>query len=128
VEIKQLIDYATNIIFSKKGKDVVLMDLRCKSNFCDYFIICSVESDAQARAVADELYEKLKKIGVSYLSIEGYEYANWILIDLYEIIIHIFMPETRLYYGLEKLWGDAIIENLKDPLETSIKLNYENLA
>lgn len=128
MEPKELIDFSVNILFAKKAKEVTLIDLRGKSNFCDYFIICTVESDSQGRAIADELHEKLKKNGVRYISIEGYEYANWILIDLYEVIIHIFLPEIRLYYGLEKLWGDAKIEYLKDPLENSIRLNYENLA
>lgn len=90
----------------KKAESIVLLDLRKLSSVTDYFIICSVGSDIQARVVADAVIEGIKSKGV-ISHVEGYEAAHWILIDCYGAVLHIFRPDVRDFYGLERLWGDA---------------------
>jgi ribosome-associated protein len=101
------------LIWKKKAEDITLLDLKKLSNVTDYFVICSAGSAIQARVVADAVLEGLKgKRVVSH--VEGYESGRWILIDCYGVVLHIFHPEVREYYGLERLWGDAAREEFPD--------------
>ena len=94
------------IAWNKKAEDIVLLDLKKLSSMTDYFLICSAGSNVQARVIAEAILEGLDESGaVSH--VEGLEAARWILIDCYGVIIHIFLPEVREFYGLERLWGDA---------------------
>lgn len=77
------------------------------TSLADYFMICSGESHRQVQAVADAIDKMLTQAGCSPLSVEGMEQANWILMDYNDLIIHIFRKETREFYGLDQLWGDA---------------------
>ena len=93
---------------SKKAPDVVVLDLTAKPDVCDYFVICSATSNPQADAVVDEVREKVRaNCGVTAISTEGREGRNWVLIDFGSVVVHVFKPETRDFYRLEKLWGDA---------------------
>jgi ribosome-associated protein len=101
------------IIWSKKAEDVVLLDLKKLSNVTDYFLICSAGSDVHAQTIAEAVLEKLDSSGV-VSHVEGYETGHWILIDCYGVVLHIFRPEVREHYGLERLWGDAPREEFPD--------------
>ena len=90
----------------KKAEEIVLLDLRKLSSVTDYFVICSVGSDIQARVVADAVIEGLENKDV-ISHVEGYRAAHWILIDCYGVVLHIFRPGIRDFFGLERLWGDA---------------------
>lgn len=103
---KALAKRIIRFIWKKKAEDIVLLDLKKLSNVTDYFVICSVGSSVQAKVVADAVIEGMKVKDLEF-SIEGYESARWILIDCYEVVLHIFHPEVREFYGLERLWGDA---------------------
>ena len=103
-------------IFSKKGYDVVLIDLRKLASFADYFLICSADSDVQVKAIADEVEKSLKDDGIKCWHKEGYTALKWILLDYVDVVVHVFQRESRLFYNLEKLWGDAPTENLVDPV------------
>ncbi|MCI6274505.1 MAG: ribosome silencing factor [Coriobacteriaceae bacterium] len=93
---------------SKKAQDIVVLDLTAKTDVCDYFVICSATSNPQADAIVDEIREKVRaNCGVTAISTEGREGRNWILIDFGSVVAHVFKPETRDFYRLEKLWGDA---------------------
>ena len=93
---------------SKKAQDIVVLDLTAKTDVCDYFVICSATSNPQTDAIVDELREKVRaNCGVSVISTEGREGRNWVLIDFGSVVVHVFKPETRDFYRLEKLWGDA---------------------
>ena len=92
---------------SKKALDLVVLDLREITSFTDFFIICSVSNPRQAHAVSDEITKKLKQIGELPLSVEGYETAEWILLDYGDFIVHIFSETARSYYDLERLWRHA---------------------
>ena len=102
-------------IFSKKGYDVTLIDLKKVASFADYFIICSADSDVQVKAIADEVEKSLKDEGIKCWHKEGYTALKWVLLDYVDVVVHVFQRESRLFYNLEKLWGDAPSETLTDP-------------
>jgi ribosome-associated protein len=85
----------------------LVIDVRKVTDMADYFVICSGDSDTHTRALSDYIIEELKKIKEKYLHCEGYESGHWILVDYGNVIIHLFDDETRHYYELERLWGDA---------------------
>lgn len=91
----------------KKAVDIALLDLRKAAGFADYFLICSGTNARQVRAIADAVVEALQARGSRPAHIEGYERSEWVLLDYFDFIVHIFAPETRLFYGLERLWGSA---------------------
>ena len=91
----------------KKALDLVLLDLRKAAGFADYFLICSGGNARQVRAIADGIMEALAEDGAKPAHVEGYERSQWVLLDYFDFIVHIFAPETRLFYGLERLWGNA---------------------
>jgi len=91
----------------KKSKNICILDLRKISPITDYFVICGVMSQIQAKAVADHVQEELSSRGVDAWHIEGYENAKWILLDYVDVVMHVFEEETRKYYALDRLWGDA---------------------
>jgi ribosome-associated protein len=107
---KQIADAA----LSKKAYDIVIMDLRKVSTMTDYFLVCSVDSDTQARAVADGIKHQLMEKGESPARKEGYSEGRWILLDYADVVVHIFHNEVRSFYNLEKLWSDAKFEYIND--------------
>ena len=92
----------------KKAGDVVVLDMRGISSITDYFVICSGTSDRQVKAIADAVREGVKKRGSRCFHCEGLTDASWIVLDFGDVIAHIFLEETRSYYNLERLWGDAL--------------------
>lgn len=95
---------------SKKAEDVLLLDLRKVTTMTDFFVICTGVSEVQVRAIADAVVEGCKKGGIEIYQVEGYEAGTWVLVDLIDVVVHIFQPEVRKYYQLERLWGDADVE------------------
>jgi len=112
----QLANKITDLIFNKKGYDVKILDLRKLTTITDYFVVCSGDSDTQVKAIADEVDKTLRDEGIRAWHIEGYQALNWILIDFIDVVVHVFKKETREYYNLEKLWGDAPVTEITDPL------------
>ncbi|MCU7491880.1 MAG: ribosome silencing factor [Bacteroidota bacterium] len=107
MEAKDFAYKITDLIFNKKGYDVRILDLRNLSSIADYFVICSADSDSQVKAIADEIDKELSKQGIKCLHKEGLTALNWVLLDYFDVIVHVFKNESRRYYNLEKLWGDA---------------------
>jgi ribosome-associated protein len=91
----------------KKATDLVVLDLRKAAGFTDFFLIASGGNPRQIRAIADSVIEALAAEGVKPAHVEGYDRSEWILLDYFDFIVHIFATETRLFYGLERLWGNA---------------------
>ena len=91
----------------RKAIDVVILDLRSSHGFTDFFVICSGTNPRQNKALADAIDTLLRTSHVRPNHVEGYERAEWILIDCFDFIVHIFNPETRAFYALERLWGNA---------------------
>lgn len=98
---------AVRAALDKKAADVVVLDLRHTPAFTDFFLLCSGQNARQVHAIADAVEETLKAAKLRPAHIEGYDHAEWILMDYFTFIVHIFTPETRAFYSLERLWGDA---------------------
>jgi len=108
---EQLVEAITSFAQEKKANDVVVLDLREVVGYTDYFVICSGNSERQVKAIHDGVYEGMKKDhGVLPRRVEGLPEARWILMDYLDVIVHVFTPETRDYYRLEQLWGEAPVE------------------
>ncbi|MES2635778.1 MAG: ribosome silencing factor [Pseudomonadota bacterium] len=90
-----------------KGFDITTMDVRKLTNMTSYMIVCSATSSRQAKAMGDNVREKLKEKGYAIRGTEGEKDGEWVLVDLNDIVVHIMVPATRAYYNLEQLWGDA---------------------
>ena len=84
-----------------------MLDLTAGSAFTDFFVICTGTNRRQVQAIADAVQEATRARDLKPAIVEGYEHGDWILIDYFDFIVHIFMPATREFYSLEKLWGDA---------------------
>ena len=96
-----------DLIDDKKGKDIVILNLQGISIITDYFLIASGNSTTQIKAISDHLVEKLPELGITVLRKEGLPEAQWVLVDCGDLVIHLMTPETRDFYSLERLWGDA---------------------
>ncbi len=115
-----LAQLAAELALEKKAIEVKILDLREISEITDFFVICSGESDTQLRAISEHLEFQLKsKYDSRPWHIEGYKGAQWILMDYIDVVIHIFLPEKRLYYGLELLWGDAPVMSVEDEINSA---------
>jgi ribosome-associated protein len=101
------IEAAVTAADDKKAQDLVVLDLRKAAGFTDYFVICSGTNPRQVRAIADSVMETLAEEGARPAHVEGYDRSEWILLDYFDFIVHVFGPETRVFYGLERLWGNA---------------------
>ncbi len=93
-----------------KAEDIVSIDLRGKSSIADYMVIASGRSSRQLAAMAQHLDDKLTKLGVKTRSIEGVTQGDWVLLDGGDVIVHLFRPEVREFYNLEKMWGADLPE------------------
>ena len=91
----------------KKALDMTVLDLRKASAFTDFFVICTGTNIRQVQAIADAVQQALGRRGAKPALVEGYDRAEWVLIDYFDFIFHVFTPATREFYGLERLWGDA---------------------
>ncbi len=93
---------------SKKALDLLVLDLRNLAQFTDFFILCSGSSAPQIQAISNEVEEQLKKSGRYPEHIEGYQKAQWVLMDYNDFIVHIFLDEVRSFYNLERIWREAL--------------------
>jgi ribosome-associated protein len=101
------VDRAVRAAEDRKAIDLTVLDLRKAAGFTDYFLICSGTNPRQIRAIADSVMEALAEEGVKPAHVEGYDRSEWVLLDYFDFIVHVFAPETRMFYGLERLWGSA---------------------
>ena len=122
---RRLARLAGQFALEKKAFDVKILDLRKLSSVCDFFVICSASVDVQAKAIADWIIENLGARGINYWHNEGYQACRWILLDYVDVVVHIFLPEVRAFYELERLWGDAKIEELADEAMAAAKSKKE---
>jgi ribosome-associated protein len=91
----------------KKALDLAVLDLRKTAGFTDYFVICSGGNPRQIRAIADAVLDALAADGAKPAHVEGYDRSEWVLLDYFDFVVHVFAQETRAFYGLERLWGNA---------------------
>ncbi len=110
-QVQRAIDAAHD----RKALDVVVLDLRPAEGFTDYFVIMTGRNTRQIQAISDAIQESLGSKGVKPAYIEGGDRAGWILLDYFDFIVHIFSPESRAFYALERLWGSAERIDVPEP-------------
>jgi ribosome-associated protein len=113
----RLASRSADLMLDKKAKEIIIMDLRGLTSVTDFFIVCTGESDLQIKAIVDHLKDTLLKEKTRPSHIEGYDKLSWVLIDYVDVVAHVFLPEVRNYYGLERLWADANITEVSDQAE-----------
>jgi ribosome-associated protein len=102
---KQICELAVQSLEDDKAEDIVVIDLAGKTSIADYMIVASGRSTRQVGAMADHLARKFRTAGVSAVEVEGMPQCDWVLIDVGDVIVHLFRPEVRSFYNLEKMWG-----------------------
>ena len=104
---KKMTAMAVEALDDRKGEDIRVIDISEISTLADYFIIAAGTNHNQVQALADNVQEKLGRAGYMTKNVEGYDSANWILLDFGDIIVHVFDSENRLFYDLERIWRDG---------------------
>lgn len=108
-QVKKLLD----VIDSKKAIDTIAIDVADKTIVADWFVICSGSSVIQVKAICDEVLDKYEELGLTLHRKEGYSEGRWIVLDFGYILLHIFYPEEREYYNIERLWTDGTTEVIR---------------
>lgn len=108
-QANEMVKLAITALEDKKGEDIRVIDIHEVSVLADYFLIASGSNGNQVQAMADNVEEELGKAGYPCKQVEGYQSANWILMDYGDIIVHVFDKEDRLFYDLERIWRDGKI-------------------
>ena len=119
-KINALQQLVVNAVSEKKAFDVLILDLRERSDLTDCFILCSANSKVHVQSIADAIIEKCHLKKIKPLGIEGYSGGYWVVIDLGDLIGHIFHKEARLHYDLERLWGDVPVIRALDEQKASV--------
>lgn len=110
IDILNAVKIARDAMEDKKGTDVKVLNISGLSPISDYFVIGSGNNVNQVKAMADEVIDKLSKAGIDARHTEGYNNANWILLDYGDFIVHVFTNESRDFYNIERIWRDAKVE------------------
>ena len=113
---KDLLLTAVKAADDKRAEDIIVLNMKGISLIADYYLICHGNSDKQVQAIAREMKEKAEEKEYTVKRIEGFDEARWVLVDLGDVVAHIFHRDERGYYNLERLWGDAPIENVQSEL------------
>jgi ribosome-associated protein len=99
----------------KKASDIVVLDLRTANGFTDYFVICTGQNPRQIGAIADAVVDSVREqAGERPALVEGIEKSAWVLLDYFNFVVHVFSPDCRAFYNLERLWGNAVRHDLSD--------------
>ncbi len=106
---KEIAKLAIAALEDKKAEDIKVIDISEVSVIADYFIIANGTNRSQIQALSDNVEETLGRAGVPLRQVEGYDNANWVLLDFHDVIIHIFDKENRLFYDLERIWRDGTL-------------------
>lgn len=111
---RELAQAAAQLALSKKGFDVKILKLKDISSVCDYFVIVSGDADIQVKAIARAIDDGVRELGYKPYHSEGMDRGNWVLLDYVDVVVHVFYEPTRQFYALERLWGDAPVEEVVD--------------
>jgi len=101
------VQHAVQAARDKKAIDIQVLDLRALDSFTDYFVICSGQNVRQVQAIADAVEDSLRKAQVKPAHVEGFARAEWVLLDYFDFVVHVFSSQRREFYALERLWGSA---------------------
>ena len=114
-DTQALIDCITEALLEKKARDVVLLDVRELTTLTDYFIICHGTSETQIKALAENVDDQTReKLNEKVWKMEGLDARRWIILDFVNVVVHIFNEEKRNFYGIERMWNDAVRTEIKD--------------
>ncbi|MFD3447664.1 ribosome silencing factor [Microbacteriaceae bacterium 4G12] len=113
---RELLVLAAKAADDKRAEDIVVLNMKGISPIADYFLICHGNSGKQVQAIARELKEKAHEHGLQVKRMEGFDEATWVLVDLGDVVAHVFHKDERSYYNLEKLWGDVPREDITEEL------------
>jgi ribosome-associated protein len=105
---------AARAALDKRAGDLVVLDVQRVSSVTDYFLICSGKSTTHLETITDAIRAELRGEGVNVLHAEGVAESGWVLLDYGDVLMHVFLEDTRLYYALERLWGDTPTLSLED--------------
>ncbi len=118
---KGLATFCARLAEDKIAKDVILMDLTAlESSPAEYFVLCSCDSDIQVRAIADSIVRSSRNIGLDRPKEEGLSNAEWVILDFFDVMMHIMLNKMRSYYAIEKLWADAKFYKLNEKGEPRV--------
>ncbi len=124
--VQVLASHAVEAALAKKAVDIVVLNMHAVSGIADYFVICTGESELQVKAIYEAIEDGIKEAcGERPWHREGQEHRQWVLLDYVDLVVHIFSPEKRAFYDLERLWGDAPMESV--PAEASSAAGIEIL-
>ncbi len=112
MEARRIVELSVALAQSRKADDVVVLDMRGLTDVTDYFVICTGVVDVHVKAITDAIVEGMEAQGERPWHVEGYEGLRWVLVDFVDVVVHIFQGETRDFYALERLWGDAKREDV----------------
>ncbi|MGH7450100.1 MAG: arginine--tRNA ligase [bacterium] len=126
--IAKLAHRTAELALEKKATDIKIFDVSRLTSIADFFVICTGSVDSHVRAISEHIVDELKKEDIRPWHIEGRERCQWVLIDFVDVVVHVFQPETRDYYGLERLWGDAAIEEIRDEPQKNFERSQPNAA
>jgi ribosome-associated protein len=107
MESKQLVDLVAKACDDKRAEGIVILDMKEVSLMADYFLICDASNERQVQAIAREVKDVAEEQEIHVKRLEGFDQARWILVDMGHVVCHVFHRDERVYYNLEKLWGDA---------------------
>ena len=107
IRVPDYVQLAIESALEKKAVQIVVLDLRELSSFTDYFLICNGESEPQIKSIFKNMEEKMSSLGIRLHHVEGRSDSGWLLMDFGDFVVHIFSPEKRMFYGLERLWADT---------------------
>lgn len=108
---------AAHYALSKKAENVTVIDLKPVTTMADYFVVCHAQTDVQVKAIADAVVDGMREEGQRAWHKEGMDRNTWVLLDFVDVVVHVFQEETREFYGLERLWGDAPQEKITEEID-----------
>ena len=111
-KVEQILDLIISALDADKAENILTIPLQGKSSMADYMVIANGSSSRQVAAMAEHIELKLKQFGVRLLGLEGMRQADWVLLDANDVIVHLFRPEVRDFYGLERMWLEASDEEV----------------
>jgi len=111
---EEMAHFISQLMLDKKAEDIRIIDVQSLTTLTDFFVICSSDSDPKTKAIVDHIDRTFRKNGIKSGHIEGYQNLKWVLIDYWNVIVHIFNDDSREYYGIERLWADGKIIKVKD--------------
>lgn len=115
-DVNLLLDIIKEGLLEKKGKDIVFLDVRELTTLTDFFVVCHGTSETQIRALANSVTQKVKdELQENVWQKEGLDARRWVILDYVDVVVHIFSEEKRQFYGIERMWNDAIKTEIKDP-------------